>query len=159
MVTDAQPRSKTRRAGRIALAAAGMVVAYFLFYFLLFKPSLPPMDPEGERYMTKVKSGDWKGVSAMHADRGNGEAAVKRWQRLQKRFGPIRSYRQEGAFLRTFPLLTRGGIAYTVQTDKGELFTILDMKARWGFWKVRQTETTFQPSMPFMRNEPQASKS
>ena len=153
-MSDPINRSKLRKTGLIALGLFGAMTLYFLVYFFAFKPSLPPLDPEGERYMSKLKREDWKGISAMHASRGNGEAAVERWKEIRKEFGPVRSYRYEGAFTRTFPLFTRGAMAYTVQTDKGEIFALLDMKARWGFWKVRETQASFQPPQPFARNRP-----
>ena len=152
MLTETRTRSRGRLAAMIVLAVLGTLAAYSLFYFLLFKPSLPPIEPEGERYMTKVKQGDWKGVAAMYANRKAGEEAVARWKELREAFGPVRSYEVEGSFVRTFPLLTQGAMAYTVKTDKGELFTIMHMKAKWGFWKLGQTETNFQPPQPFRQN-------
>ena len=149
MTTETSGHSKTKRVGLTILALAGLVTAYFLFYFLLFKPSLPKLDPLGERYMSLVKQGNWKAVAAMHASPRAGEAAVERWKRIRRAFGPIRSYKYDGQMEVTFPLRTRGMMGYVVHTDKGDLFTLLDLKARFGSWKIRETRAEFQPPQPF----------
>lgn len=152
-------RNRKRTVGVALLAFFGLTASYFVFYFMLFKPSLPPMDPSAERYMAKVKQEDWAGVVAMHADRGSGEAAVEQWKRVRKEFGPIRSVEHLGTRTTLFPFFTRGMTAYSLRTEGGELLALLDMKARWGFWTVRDAKATFQPPQPFRQGGPQASRS
>jgi hypothetical protein len=146
---EAPAPSRTRTARRIALAFFGAVFAYFLVYFALFGPSLPSVNTTGDRYMERVKQGDWTGVSRMHASRDAGDAAVSEWKRLRADFGPIRSVKLEGDRRITFPMLTRGMMAYTLHTDKGDVLALLDLKARWGGWKVKTAQATFQPPTPF----------
>jgi hypothetical protein len=146
------PRARTVR--RIALAVFGTVFAYFLIYFMLFKPSLPSINSTGDRYLDHVKKGDWAYVSRMHADRGAGDLAVGKWKQLRADFGPIRSVRFEGERMVAFPMLTRGMMAYTLRTDRGDVLALLDLKARWGGWKIRTARATFQPPTPFQDTRP-----
>ncbi|MBW3625686.1 MAG: hypothetical protein KY468_20015 [Armatimonadetes bacterium] len=151
-------RKKLKKVGLAALSVFGLLAVYFVFYFTVFTPSLPSLDSTAGRYLSRVQNGDWKGVAVMHANRRSGEGTVAEWKKIRAEFGPIRRVRLEGVRTVKFPAFTRGMTAYTIQTDRGDLLALMDMKARFGSWKVREARITFQPPQPFSQPNQSASR-